>query len=724
MPGPFQTQGMTEPISARPGQRVLDRSRAPMGPGERNEFQDLVLQSVGHDLPMFGYNLFQHVPSTFAPVDRVPVTQDYVVGPGDELLIRGWGGVDIDYRAIVDRDGAIVIPRVGAINVAGIRFQDLHAYLKTAIGRSFRNFDLNVTLGQLRSIQVFVVGEAVRPGAYTLSSLSTLINAVFASGGPTPKGSMRAIQLKRRDKVVTEFDMYDLLLKGDKSKDAPLLSGDVIYLPPIGPLTAISGSINKPAIYELRGATSLGTLLQFAGGLATTAHGEKVLVERIVGRKIREAEEFSLDNEGLAHPVRDGDLVQVLRLSPRFGNVVTVRGNVAQPARHPWRPGMRVRDVVPTKESLIVPDYWVRQNLVVRPDVTGRDAHGLRLELAYDLRQGSQANANELFQQPRIDVRQSLAQVNWDYAVIERINFADLTSVLIPFNLGRALEGDSEANVLLQPADVITVFSKADIEMPIAKQTKFVRLEGEVAVPGIYQVQPGETLDRLLTRVGGFTPNAYVFGSTFTRESTRALQQQRLEEMVDRLERDIRRNQSQVATTKEDSEALKAASQAQLALVERLRQVKATGRIVLKIPPTGADHSEMPPLVLEDGDTFRVPPRPSTVAVMGTVYNENAFVYMPGMRVSDYLHDAGGPTKDADTDGFYIVRANGSVVSKRQSSGFFQSSFESERLMPGDTVIVPEKLDRFRFTRELKDWSQIFYQFALGVAGLKVLRDL
>jgi len=334
----------------------------PPAVGDRNEFQDVVAQSLGSDLPLFGYNLFRNVPSTFAPLDRIPVTPDYVIGPGDEILIRAWGQVDIDYRATVDRDGAISIPKVGNINVAGLKFQDLEGYLKSAIGRIFRDFQLNVAMGQLRSIDVFVVGQAARPGTYTVSSLSTLVNAIFASGGPTAKGSMRHIQLKRGDKLVTDFDMYDLLIKGDKSKDVRLLPGDVIYIPPIGALAAIAGSVNTPAIYEYQG--SLQGLIALAGGLANTAAGQKVAVERIMDRKTRHVDEFVLDKNGLARALQDGDLVKVAAVSPRFDNAVTVRGNVASTARLPWREGMRVTDVIPNEDALITPDYWKKQNLL------------------------------------------------------------------------------------------------------------------------------------------------------------------------------------------------------------------------------------------------------------------------------------------------------------------------------------------------------------------------
>src|SRR5215471_7078811 len=213
---------------------------------ERNEFQKFVMESTGRDLQIFGQNLFRTVPSTFAPVDNIPVTPDYVIGPGDEIQIRAWGQIDVDFSAVVDREGAISVPKVGVINVAGVKASDLPAYLKTVFGRTFRNFQLTATLGKLRSIQVFVVGQAKRPGTYTVSSLSTLVTAVFASGGPSTRGSMRNIQLKRGNLVVADFDFYDLIVSGDKSKDAPLLPGDVIYIAPVGPQVAVTGSVKLP----------------------------------------------------------------------------------------------------------------------------------------------------------------------------------------------------------------------------------------------------------------------------------------------------------------------------------------------------------------------------------------------------------------------------------------------------------------------------------------------
>jgi polysaccharide export outer membrane protein len=222
------------------------------------DFQRVVAGSVGEVLPIFGANLFSNVAAGLAPIDRTPVTADYVVGTGDQLLIRVWGQVNFNVHATVDRSGDIYIPQVGNIEVAGLHFQQLDGFLRNQLGRVFRNFDLSVNMGQLRSIQIYVVGNARQPGSYTVSSLSTLVNALFFSGGPSEQGSMRRIELRRNGKVVTIFDLYDLLVYGDKSHDAPLLPGDVIYIPPVGPEVAVAGSIHVPAIYELRGSDTVG----------------------------------------------------------------------------------------------------------------------------------------------------------------------------------------------------------------------------------------------------------------------------------------------------------------------------------------------------------------------------------------------------------------------------------------------------------------------------------
>ncbi|KXS33250.1 MAG: Polysaccharide export protein [Candidatus Gallionella acididurans] len=687
-------------------------------PIEETEFQKFIAASIGKRLPMFGYDTFSASPTTFAPVDHVPVTPDYTVGPGDEVDIRVWGQIDADLHLQVDRLGQIYIPKVGNLNVSGLKYQDLKSYIRTAVGRNFRNFNLEVNLGQLRSIQIYVVGQARRPGSYTVSALSTLVNALFASGGPSGAGSMRHIQLKRQDKIVTEFDVYDFLLEGDKSKDAHLQAGDVIYIPPVGQVAAITGSINVPAIYELKDKTDLARLIAMAGGLTTTAAGQKVEVERIENRKDRVVDDFDLDQAGLARQLKDGDLVKVIPISPEFKNAVTLRGNVAFPFRYPWHQGMRVTDIIPDKDVLITADYWRRQNMTNQDKVSG--VGGIFGQ--------NTTNRDKIFGVAGAfgEIRRSIPEINWDYAVVERLDWSDLRTRLIPFNLGKAvLDKDPSQNLELQPGDVVTVFSKDEMKVSVEKQTRLVTIEGEVKNDGVFEAKPGETLRQLVARLGGLTDKAYLFGAEFTRESTRKLQQQRLEESIDRMERDVRKNAATSAQSAMDQKGMDAAKQqatSQQAALEKLRQAKATGRIVLEIPPEADALKDIPDVVLENGDRLFVPAIPSTVGVFGEVYNENnAFFYKQSKRVSDYLSQAGGPTRDADADRIFVLRADGSVISSQSDRGFFSSSFEGMRLMPGDAVVVPEKLDKTPILKSILDWSQMIVNMGVSLATLKFI---
>ena len=315
-----------------------------------------------------GVRLFDEVPTTFAPVDHIAVSADYVIGPGDELLIRAWGKIDLDARLTVDRNGQISLPKVGTVIVAGLRYDQLESHLRSSIGNLFKDFELNVTLGRLRSIQIYVLGSARQPGAYTVSSLSTLVNALFASGGPSATGSMRHIQLRRNDQLVSDFDVYNLLRNGDKSHDVQLLPGDVIYIPPVGPQIALLGSVNEPGIYETRGDTTVATALADAGGLTNLAGTDRVLLERIEDHRSRRVDEFGLDAPGLQRLVKDGDVLRVFPLSPQFENAVTLRGSVAQPGRYAWHEGMRVSDLIPNRDSLITRKHWNQQNHLLQID--------------------------------------------------------------------------------------------------------------------------------------------------------------------------------------------------------------------------------------------------------------------------------------------------------------------------------------------------------------------
>jgi polysaccharide export outer membrane protein len=761
--GESQEHGRNSEPIRRPKQSFpLKTDVTPEAP---SEFQEFVASSIGRRLPIYGRNLFDRVPTTFAPVDRIPVTDDYVIGPGDEILVRAWGQIALDAKLVVDRDGDVFLPKVGTLSVTGLKYEQLPQYFKIAIGRVFRNFDLTVSLGQLRSIQIFVVGQARRPGSYTVSSLCTLVNALFASGGPSGSGSLRRIQLKRDNRLVTEFDFYDLLLKGDKSKDVRLLPGDVIYIAPTGASIAIAGSVNAPAIYELRDGMTLDSAIEMAGGLTTTADGEKAVVERIENHSVRQVEEFPLDGPGLKRVLKDGDVVRVFALSPRFQNAVTLRGNVAHSGRTEWRSGMRLRDLIPNQDALITRDYWSATNWVAnagerREQQNTRDYWRATNPLAKASKSGDQpitpyrgrdansvgnptGNTDESIDQAaqsqpspgksataattaklRNQITRNAPEINWDYAVIQRLNPRDLTTRLIPFDLGKlVLQGDERNNLLLEPGDVVTVFSQNDLAVPLEKQSKFVRLEGEFQIAGVYQAEPGEDIRHLVARVGGFTPNAYLFGAEFTRESVRIDQQKGLDQLIEKLEEDISRNaMAPAGVTPDEIADQRSKLDAQRQLVQKLREVRATGRVVLDLTPDSTSVSDLPEIALEDGDRFVVPYRPSTIAMLGAIYNKNSFLYNREERLGDYLRRAGGPTRDADKARMFVIRADGSILSKQSVRGPWNGGFAALRLMPGDAIVVPERLNQGAVLKGLRDWSQVFSQFALGVAAVRVIQ--
>jgi len=683
----------------------------PEAPAPTTDFQRFVASSIGEILPIFGASLFERVPTTFAPLDRVPVTADYVVGPGDQILLRAWGQVNLDLDLTVDRAGAVFVPQAGNINVAGLQFQQLAGYLRTQLGRVFRNFDLNVNMGQLRSIQIFVVGQTRRPGTYTVSSLSTLVNALFASGGPSSQGSMRHIQLKRGADLVTEFDLYDLLLNGDKSKDARLLPGDVIYFPPSGPRAAVAGSVRTPGVYELRNENKVADLIRMAGGLSAVANVQRAALERIHQNDSREVLEFKLDASGVATGIGDGDLLYISTIPPRFANAVTLRGNVANPGRFPWHAGMRLRDVIPDKESLVTRDYWKKHNALgfVPPDERVPGDPSVETHRA----------------PAATDVAAFVPEINWTYAVIERQNTRDLKTELVAFNPGKlVLDGDETQNLELRPGDVVTIFSQADIRVAISQQNPKVRLEGEFHTAGVYDVRPGDTLGALIQRAGGLTPQAYLYGAEFTRESTRVDQQRRLDQFTDELERDLDQTASRNlgrATTQEDTVSAAISIQNSRRIIGKMRALRAAGRIVLHLEPGSNDLTKLNDLPLEDGDKFIVPARPATVNVFGAVYNQNSFLYEPAQRVADYLRRSGGPTRTADKGRMFIIRADGSLVPK-QGASQFRRAFEFAPLNPGDSIVIPEQVFKPGFLRGLRDWTEIVGQLGLGAAAINTLK--
>jgi protein involved in polysaccharide export with SLBB domain len=318
------------------------------------EFQRFVAATTGQMLPVYGARLFGARPADFGGISHAPAPADLIVGAEDELRIRIWGQVNFSANLRVSREGEIYLPKIGAVHVAGLPFSAVQDHLRTSLSRIYRNFELSVDLGEIHSIQVYMAGQAQQPGQYTVSALSTLVDAVFTSGGPTAAGSMRHVELKRKGKVIADFDLYDLLVRGDKTGDVQLQPGDVLYIPAAGPQVALLGSVRQPGIYELRGEESLEHLLDAAGGRTSIASGAHLLVDRIEDHSHRRTVELAADKEGLSTRLADGDIVRVNPVVSSYRETVTLRGSVANPGRFHWHAGMRLSDLIPDRDSLLV----------------------------------------------------------------------------------------------------------------------------------------------------------------------------------------------------------------------------------------------------------------------------------------------------------------------------------------------------------------------------------
>ena len=704
---------------AAPNVRSQSSSAARVPEADTSEFQKFIADSTGKILPVYGAQFFSNTPDTFTPISGAPVPADYPLGVGDELMIRGTGSIDIDYRAKIDRNGQISIPTIGAVSLAGVKAGDAESVIRNAVATMYKGVTISVNFGKLRAITVYVVGQANRPGTYTVSSLSTLVTTLFASGGPNVNGSMRHLQVKRSGKIVADLDLYAFIAKGDKSADIKLQDGDSIYIPAATGHVALVGKVNTPAIYELRTANdTIESMLDIAGGMPVVADPRRAYLERIDASKSqpRSVEQFALSGPGLKRTLKNGDVLNVTSITPDFSNAVILRGNVDQAIRAPFLPGMHVSDLIPNREYLITRNSIKRQNGAVS---TGENDKA----------------TNEAAGNIASRIGGLIDEINWDYAVVERINRSDLTVSLIPFNLGKVFSDPSSPdNVQLQPGDTVTIFSQQDVAVPMDKRRVFVRVEGEVKVPGVYQMTAGETLQSLLARAGGTTPDAYLFGTAFYREQVRVEQQANLEKAAIKLENQLRIEQSKSvanirAVNSSDAQVAETQRQSELQIarenIARFKQLKPTGRIAFGLDPTERSFTRLPQLKLENGDRLVVSSKPEFVHIFGSVNAEASPMWRPNMRVKDYIKMA-GLTTEADAENVFVMRTDGSVIARNNDAWAF-GGIGGVIVMPGDSIVIPEKFDKetgwTKFTQGTKEWAQIFANFGLGAAAIKVLKE-
>lgn len=710
-----------------------------------DEFTTNVFLRSGLKLPRYGYDFFM-APNGFIAGDNVPASSNYVLGPGDQILIRGWGAIDINFQDVIDKEGGIVIPKVGRISLTGVKVGDLDSYLKNKIGKSYRNFSISSTVTHLRSIQIVVAGFAVSPGTYTVSALSTLTDAVFASGGPSTQGSLRHIQLKRGGVVIADYDMYNLFLNGNNTDDIRLAPGDLIYVQPCGSEVAIYDGVKVPGIYEAKIGETIADIVRFAGGYTFNNDKKKLVVEKMNAKNRIAVSDYDFA-VGLSQVVSNGEIIHFFTTSNQYDNAVAIIGNVVHPTRLAWHKGMTVKDVIPNKNALLTKTFWNSYNyntyaLDNQASYLGKEKTNNwasissgNVEYSGGLNTSNEASSNStsnsvspfnagdnLFVAGPIAIPE--ADINWHYAVIVRMDKTNFQTRLITFDLALALQGDPSNNLILQAGDVINILSSKDVVNPARKGRLYILIDGEVNKPGVFELKPGSTLLDAISTAHGITSDAYLYGLILSRETVKKQQKASLNQMLDSMQQALL---GQAANTSAQMSASGASGTTgmvvsqQQALIDQLRQLKPTGRVVLGLNPGETALNDLPDVKLENGDAIHVPPTPSTISVVGQVYNQATFIYSPHKSVEDYINMAGTTNDFADTSSIYVLHADGTLYS-RQQAGWY-GVFSQRKIYPGDAIIVPQNIEFMTVQQSLLNWTQILSNFGMGAASIEVFKQ-
>jgi polysaccharide export outer membrane protein len=765
LPGfaPIPMAGLTEQLATL---------RLGVEPALRNLFIRIIklpLKKQGPtSLKPFGYDLFDRQISTFAPSTNVPVPADYVVGAGDELEVQLYGSKNTTLRLTVGRDGRVSFPQLGPISVAGQTFNAVKAGIEARVEHQMIGVRASVSMGDTRTIRVFVLGDAKRPGSYTISGLGTISSALFAAGGVQPIGSLRTIQLKRQGTLVRQLDLYDMLIRGDTTDDAKLLPGDVIFIPPIGPTVTVDGEVHRPAIYEIRNESTVKDVVRLAGGLTPEADTVKAALTRIDDARHRIVLQVDVSSAASAsESVRNGDMLRVSRLRPTLDAGIVVDGYVYTTGAFAYHDGMRLTDVIRSVDEL-KPNADLHYILIRRELPPDRRITVLSADLEAALRApGSPADlqlsardhltvfdlqsSRDRVIQPLIDdlklqsnigrpdavVRiEGRANVPGEYPLEVGMTVRDLvraggglsdaayggqaeltryivvngesrSTELIPIDLAAALRGDPAANQQLEPFDSLSIK-----EVQAWTDREEVVLRGEVKFPGRYSIKKGETLRSVLLRAGGVTTFAYPEGSVFTRKDLRDREQKQLDLLAVRMQSDVTflALEGVAANQSGASNALSVGQQ----LLLQLHQARAVGRLVINVPalmrePTGSQYD----VVLRRDDQLIVPKLLQEVTVIGEVQTATSHLYRPGLLRNDYIALSGGETRRADKGRTYVVRADGSVVAS--SARWFMGN---QDIRPGDTIVVPLNAEHMPPLPLWQAVSQILYNVAIAVLAV------
>ena len=739
-------------------------------PYNLNSLRDLYTQvpDVPEKLKRFGSEVFLNRSmgmatrlggSTNMPTLDVPIGPDYVVGPGDSLTINMWGGVSQTMMRTIDRNGSLMLPEAGEVQVAGLTLERAQDAIDHALRQQFRNAQITVTIARLRSARVYVVGDVQSPGAYDIPSLSTALSALYAAGGPSAAGSLRVVRHYRGKQLIAEIDLYDFLLHGVHSTDDRLEAGDTLVVPPAGPQVAVSGAVRRSAIYELKGEQTLDQVLDVAGGMTVAAALGHITIERINANQHRETLTVNSDapdqTQGertamAAFAVKDGDRIRIAPILPYSERVIYLEGHVARPGRTAFRDGMRLNDALRSYQDLL-PEPSDRAEIVrlVPPDlhpetiefqlpdalignenpplqpfdtirVFGRyEADAPKVTVSGEvLRPGAYPmsagmTAAQLVRMAGGFKRDALL-TDADLMSYRVVNGTEVAGVRTDLRIGDAvLKGDAAADVPLMPGDALTVHQVTgwdDIGSSII-------IEGEVGHPGNYGFQQGEHLSDVLRRAGGLRDTAYPVGAVLTRVEVRDLEEKSRAELIRQIETGSATSRLSPSLAGGDQAAsVQLVKQQEDQVLARLRSAPLSGRLVIHISADINSWAGTPDdIEVRKGDVLRVPKRPGFVLVSGQVYNATAITFAPGKTAGWYLSRAGGSTAAADRKDIFVIRANGSVVGRRSDS--WTGGVLDTKLEPGDVVVVPPKIiGTSLFWRNLLSGAQIASSIALATA--------
>ncbi|MFH1612790.1 MAG: SLBB domain-containing protein [bacterium] len=612
----------------------------------------------------FGFNIFKESITTFEPLENCPVDLNYLIGPDDEIIVNLWGGVELNYTFKVNREGIIVIQNIGEICVLGMTLEKLKLYLIQKFSQVYSGLKngttyLGVSIGKLKSIKVFVIGNVKSPGGYTLKSMATVFNSLYNAGGPSDKGSLRKIILYRNNEIIKTIDFYNYLLKGEKKEDERLQNGDTVFVPLSSLLVTVQGKITKPAIYELKKEENLKNLIDMAGGLLPEADRKIVQIDRIFLNQERKIINIDLD-VFLEEKLFNGDVISFFPISEIRKNVVNIRGYILKPSVYELTEKMKVSDLI-EKSGGILKDAYLEKADIIR--------------------------TNE-----------------------------DLTQKIIPFSLEKSLKNDEKENYLLQKLDEVIIYS-----IHTFKKTEYVQIEGEVKNTGQYTLISGMTLQNLIVLAGGLKDSAYTLKAEISRRNNDKKVEiilveigndyNKLSQNNDFLLKDydiiyIRKKpewekQREVVITGEvnfpGTYSLKDDKEQIWSIIKRAGNLKETAylegiiftRKKINDIPLWLNEKNLKKdnIVLEDEDIIFIPRKISVVKVEGEVMNPQSILFKKGKDVNYYIKKTGEFTVKADKNRIIIVFANGETVKARRW-------FFPQKPNMGSKIIVPSKKEK------------------------------